>query len=79
MKAETTLTEVLTLMQAQANGEGGSLLVNGYANIFYVHDSEGVLPVVTAGWYAVGGGWSVVAPPRGVPVRDGTKWSRLLP
>ncbi|GBE17095.1 hypothetical protein BMS3Abin15_00931 [bacterium BMS3Abin15] len=42
-KAETTLTEMFALMEKQGNGESGCLLTNGYANIFYIHDVNGVL------------------------------------
>jgi hypothetical protein len=45
-RAETTLTEVYALMEAQKNGENGPLLINGYANIFYVRDAKGVLRTV---------------------------------
>lgn len=60
-KAETTLTEFHALLQAQKDGENGPLLTNGYANIFYVRDVNGVLRAVGAGWD--GGGWHVVARP----------------
>jgi len=60
-KAETTLTELFALMEAQKNGEDGPLLTNGYANIFYVRDVNGVLRAVGAGWS--GGGWDVGATP----------------
>ncbi len=58
-KAETTLTELFFLMEKQPNGESGLLLANGYANIFYVKDSSGVLRAVSARWF--GGGWGVDA------------------
>ena len=58
-KAETTLTEVYALMEAQKNGESGPLLTNGYANIFYVRDAKGVLRTVFVYWS--GGGWFVSA------------------
>jgi hypothetical protein len=48
--AETTLTEMFSLLQKQANGEKEILLTNGYANIFYVRDQSGVLRAVYAGW-----------------------------
>lgn len=58
--AETTLGEMFALLQKQANGEKkGVLLVNGYANIFYVRDQLGVLRAADARWF--GGGWSVSA------------------
>lgn len=68
-KAETTLAEKFALMEKQANGENGSLLTNGYANIFYIRDINGVLRAVSCYWHDVG--WSVYAYsvlyPRGWP------------
>ncbi len=67
-KAETTLTELFSLMEAQKNGEDGLLLTNGYANIFYIKDVTGVLCAVSAGWG--GDGWSVSA----IVVTDPCEW-----
>lgn len=58
-KAETTLAEMFTLMEMQANGEEGVLLTNGYANIFYIRDIKGVLRAVCCDWG--GGGWRLGA------------------
>ncbi len=58
-KAETTLTEVYALMEVQKNGEKDPLLTNGYANIFYVRDINGVLRAVVVYWNGVG--WRVDA------------------
>ncbi len=58
-KAETTLSEMYTLLKEQSNGEDGVLLTNGYANIFYVHDTSGVLRAVNVIWFV--GGWRVSA------------------
>jgi hypothetical protein len=58
-EAETTLTELYALMEAQKNGEQGTLLTNGYANIFYIRDVTGTLRAVYAYWG--GGGWRVNA------------------
>ena len=58
-KAETTLSEMFSLMEKQKNGEDGVLLNNGYANIFYIRDQNGVLRAV--GVYWVVGGWRVFA------------------
>jgi len=58
-KAETTLTEVFSPMEKQKNGEDGVLLNNGYANIFYIRDQNGLLCAVGARW--VGVGWYVFA------------------
>lgn len=58
-KAETTLQEIYGLMSKQARGEAGALLNNGWANIFYVRDKNGVLRAVGVGWD--GDGWHVGA------------------
>jgi hypothetical protein len=58
-KSETTLTEMFSLMEKQKNGEDGVLLNNGYANIFYVRDQNGVLRAVNVRWDD--GGWGVSA------------------
>jgi len=58
-EAETILTEIFSLMEAQKNGEDGALLNNGYANIFYVRDTNGVLRTVRVHWDDVG--WDVGA------------------
>ena len=58
-KAETTLSEMFSLMEKQKHGEDGVLLNNGWANIFYIKDSAGVLRAVYVHWYV--GGWGVIA------------------
>lgn len=58
-KSETTLSEMFSLMEKQGKGEDGVLLNNGYANIFYIKDSAGVLRTVDVSWYD--DGWSVHA------------------
>jgi hypothetical protein len=58
-KSETTLTEMFSLMEKQKNGEDGVLLNNGYANIFYIRDQNGVLRAVLVYWRD--GGWGVGA------------------
>lgn len=58
-KSETTLTEMFCLMKKQRNGESGTLLNNGYANIFYIKDSADVLRPVRVCWDD--GGWRVDA------------------
>jgi hypothetical protein len=60
-KVETTLSQIATLIASQANGEEGTLLVKGYANIFYVRDQNGVLRTVYARWD--GDGWFLRARP----------------
>jgi hypothetical protein len=54
-KAETTLAELFSLMEAQKNGEDGLLITNGYGNIFYIKDVDGTLRAVNASWHY--GGW----------------------
>ncbi len=64
-KAETTLTEMFSLMEKQKNGESRTLLNNGWANIFYIKDSSGVLRTVFMAWYD--GGWHINARSVGIP------------
>lgn len=56
---ETFLAHLKSLLKLQGSGEEGALLINGYANIFYIRDTEGVLGAVGADWYGVG--WYVYA------------------
>lgn len=65
-KAETTLREMFVLMEMQANGEDGALLTDGYANIFYIRDINGVLRAVDCHWSD--GGWSLYASSVGRPI-----------
>lgn len=58
-KSETTLTEMFSLMEKQKSGEDGVLLKNGYANIFYIRDQNGVLRAVYVHWHD--DGWCVNA------------------
>jgi len=67
-KAETSLTEIFSLIEMQKNGEGGALLNDGYANIFYARDINGVLRAVGVCWF--GGGWYVGA----LLVEDPGRW-----
>jgi len=64
-KAETTLTEVFSLMEKQPNGEEGALLNNGWWNILYVKDQNGVLRAVLVYWLV--DGWNVYARSVGDP------------
>lgn len=57
--AETSMFEIFFLMERQANGESGTLLNNGFANIFYVRDKTGTLRTVSVDWH--GDGWYVNA------------------
>lgn len=53
--AETTLAEIWAAMSAQSDGKSENLLNNGWANLFYVKDMNGILRVVNvsksiSGW-----------------------------
>jgi hypothetical protein len=65
-KAETTLSELYDLLKKQAKGEEGDLLTNGYANIFYIKNTEDVLRAVYVLWD--GDGWFVPANSVGILV-----------
>jgi hypothetical protein len=58
-KAETTLSEMFTLMEKQGKSEDGVLLNNGWWNIFYIRDQNGVLRMVFVSRHD--GGWHVHA------------------
>ena len=58
-KAKTTLFELFTMMKRQAKGENGRLLNNGWSNIFYILDINGILRVVNVYWS--GNGWGIDA------------------
>ena len=60
-RAETTLAMVYVLLETQSNGEEGVLLTNGWANIFYLNDINGILRTVDVDWGAGDGGWYVDA------------------
>jgi hypothetical protein len=57
-KAETTLEELFSLMEAQKNGEDGLLITDGYTNVFYIKDMDGTLRTVHTSWH---NGWLVSA------------------
>jgi len=57
---ETFLSWLFEKLEQQADGREGDLLVNGYANIWYVLDASGVVRAVLAYWSA-GRGWDVDA------------------
>ncbi len=67
-KHPSTMLGISRLIEKQANGEAGDLLVNGWANIFYVYDFGGVLRAVYVRWYD--GGWYV----RAYSVDDSGGW-----
>lgn len=60
-KCEITLGQFFALLSKQGKGESGPLLTNGWANIAYIRDDEGILWAVSAYWYADRGGWRVEA------------------
>lgn len=64
-----TLSQFFHLLSKQGKGESGPLLVNGWANIAYIQDTDGVFWAVLASWYAVYGGWRVEACSIGNPCR----------
>lgn len=67
-KAETTLSEMFSLMEKQQKrGEGGVLLDGGLANVFYIRDVSGSLRGVRVRWRYHG--WSVRARSVGFPYR----------
>ena len=66
-KAETTLTELHTLMELQGHGQEGVLLNNGWANIFYIRDINGILCAVRVSWLSAFGGWFLHADSVGYP------------
>lgn len=59
--AETTLAEMFHTLKLQGRGQKGALLTNGYANIFYVRDTEGNLWAVGCRWDSGYGDWLVDA------------------
>ena len=56
-KVETNLAEIAALMKKQAHGEPGALVIDDYANIFYVRNVNGVVYAVCVYWR--GRGWNV--------------------
>ena len=68
-KVETTLSEMFSLIRKQPDGEEGVLLNNGWANILYIRDQNGVLRAVSVDWSD--GGWDVSAD----SVENSNEWS----
>ena len=66
---ETTLANIYALIERQKNGKSGALLTNGYANIFYVRDTNDAFWAVYVRWGSFRGGWDVYA--RSVEYPDG--------
>ena len=69
-RAEIKLAHLFNLLTKQSNGQEGTLLVNGYANIAYIRDAEGTLWAVDAGWDSGSGDWYVEA----YSVEDPDRW-----
>ncbi|MEX0934910.1 MAG: hypothetical protein WDZ70_01115 [Candidatus Paceibacterota bacterium] len=64
---ETSLSHFWSLLKRQGHGGDGDLLTNGYANIVYVRDSQGILWAVRAYWHSndprIRRGWRIEAYP----------------
>ena len=58
---DTYLADLWMMLEKQPNGEEGSLLVNGWSNIFYIKSKNSQLWAVYAYWNATDGGWYVRA------------------
>jgi hypothetical protein len=68
-KVVTNIASIYSMMKRQAFGQPGALQVNGYANIFYVRDKDGVLCAVRVGWD--GEGWNIDA----IAAHDPLAWN----
>ena len=66
-KAEIFLAYFFQLLEKQSKGQAGRLLTNGYANIAYIRDAEGILWAVDASWDVGDRYWSVDASSVGSP------------
>lgn len=60
---ETNLATMFEAMKKQGSGQTGDLLVNGYANIFYIRDDSGTLWAVDCYWRSGRRCWCVEARP----------------
>ncbi len=58
-KAETSLAEIWSLLEKQANGQDGVLLNSGKKNIFYVRDAQELARMIEVYWHAEG--WCIGA------------------
>jgi hypothetical protein len=68
-KVEGTVTAAFALLKRQGNGGAGFLQTNGYANIFYARDKEGVFCAIRIGW--ADDGWVIDA----ISVQDPLAWN----
>lgn len=68
-KVQSTVTAAFSLLKRQGNGGAGFLQTNGYANIFYAVDTNGVLCAIRIGW--ADDGWVIDA----ISVQDPLAWN----
>jgi hypothetical protein len=68
-KVESTVTAAMSLLRRQGNGGPGFLQTNGYANIFYSKDKNGVLCAIRIGW--ADDGWVIDA----ISAQDPLAWN----
>ncbi len=66
-KGVIKLAHFREMLKAQAQGQEGPLLVNGYANIVYIEDEKGVFWAVHADWSSSGREWGIDANSLGSP------------
>ncbi len=66
----TYLAHMWEMMKRQGQGQEGDLLTNGYADTFYIRDSDGTLWAVGCHWYVEHWGWDVEA----YSVTDPDEW-----
>lgn len=69
-KVETKLFHLIELIERQSNGQKETLLVNGYANVAYIKDDEGIFWAVCASWSDYYRYWDVEA----FSVEDPDRW-----
>lgn len=67
-REETKLVHLWSMLKLQSEGQTGALVTNGYANVFYIRDIEGILWAVFASWS--GDEWSLSAR----SVEDPCRW-----
>lgn len=60
-KGVIKLAHFREMLKAQAQGQEGPLLVNGYANVAYIEDEKGEVWAVYADWHSDDREWSVGA------------------
>lgn len=69
-KKEVALWHLFSALKLQSQGQEGILLVNGWANIFYIRDKKGSFWAVGAGWDSGRRCWDLGA----VPVASAGPW-----